>query len=693
MKKWKVWLSILCAAALTVSVLGTLAVSGGTQIWREEANLVEQILERDGHINGIWYPWFQHKFLGHNLTGNELFAEKCESDTWMQVGIDQYGETNIYREIYNLKALGFNILGLEGSPLGEGVIYDPYGNVLGVKQDYLQNIRRLLNICREVGIPVLWTMTMHSTIASEYWENGKYGWDILSQAYANPEVADQYAEKFVKPVCAVLNEYPDVVGMITVGVELENEINDSRIGNYFEGIRAMYGVNQEPMLYFIKQVHDTIAQESPHISRTIASTSYDFTIYEDIDFDFIGRNWYTKAGTGPSLESHRAPAPMIATEFGLGDGVMVPDETWTIKQIQFRESFIEEGYAGWMMWCWNNTGFGTAYDLLDATGTSTTDFRAGAYTIKYFADNMVADHQGKEIVLDKPVLFCNTGSGKVEWISSRQATALDLLRSTDGGRTWKKLLDKVSPYDYEEMFKGTYIDQEMAEHPQDGTTSMYKMVAYDDEGNKVNSVVGNEAIVVGPPINILEQQDRTYSFEDGLGEWIEFGANGTYEQGANYSAKVIEVADAPHGNKALEFKLNHTTDANGNIVNANEWHGIHLDTIQVKPNTQYKLVVHYKIAPDAAFEYEESDNTHKMSGYLFARGLGENGEGSANGDINGKELASIYLLHGSKNEWRTNDATFRTNDSGLLCLDLRAVQFAGTPVHYYIDYIQIYEVL
>ena len=80
---------------------------------------------------------------------------------------------NVYREIYNLKALGFNIMGYEGSPLSEGVVFDEYGNVLGVKQDYLKNIRRLLNICREVGMPVLWTLTMHSTVSSEYWENGK----------------------------------------------------------------------------------------------------------------------------------------------------------------------------------------------------------------------------------------------------------------------------------------------------------------------------------------------------------------------------------------------------------------------------------------------------------------------------------------------------------------------------------------
>ena len=35
--------------------------------------------------------------------------------------------------------------------------------------------------------------------------------------------------------------------MVSAGVELENEINDSKIGNYFDQ-RYLYGVNQENML-------------------------------------------------------------------------------------------------------------------------------------------------------------------------------------------------------------------------------------------------------------------------------------------------------------------------------------------------------------------------------------------------------------------------------------------------------------
>lgn len=642
-----------------------------TQTWREQPNGIEQILERDGYLEGIWFPWFRHTWLGHCLTGNDLYAEKTGDDSWMTVGLDQYGETNIYREIYNLKALGFNILGYEGSPLSEGVVFDDYGNVLGVKEDYLKNMRRLLNICREVGMPVLWTLTMHSTVSSEYWENGKLAWDITAQAYSNPKVADQYAKNFIKPVCEVLAEYSDVVMMVSVGIELENEINDSEIGNYFDH-RFMYGVEQEPMLYFINAVTEMAKKTIPDVSRVIGSTSFDFTIYDGIDLDFIGKNHYTMAADAPGIEKHHSTAPMIVTEFGFGDGVQIADDLWTIKQIQFRENFIKDGCSGWMMWCWSNSTFGTAYDLLDAGGTSTTDFRMGAYAIKYFIDNYRATYRGEEIVLDTPVLFCNRGSGLVEWISSRQATKLTLERSTDGGKTWKTLLNKVDPTKYEENYKGSYTDTEMANKKADGTTTMYRVTVWDDDGNQRVSKPSNQATVLGPSVNVLKEQNLNYSFDNGLSGWTEFGENGL-----NYTAKVITV----DGKKALELKLNHSYDANGKLVLGKDWYGVHLDNIAVKPNVQYELKVTYKIASDALFKYEESTEANKMSGYLILRS-----------DFSDDALAQTYMLAGSKKEWRTEAIIFKTDSSGKLCIDLRAVAFNGIPIHYYIDSIELYEV-
>lgn len=685
--KLKVILPILCSIALFFSVIGTVMVSGGTtvQTWRDEPNGIEKILERDGYIEGVWYPWFRHEWLGHCLVGNQMMADILGSQSPLKVGLEQYGEVNIYREIYNLKALGFNLLGYEGSPFGEGVIYDANGDVLGIEEEYLKNVRRLLDICKEVGMPVVWSVCFHSSALPDvHPEKGKFVWDVVSQAYANKEIADHYAERFVKPLCEVLAEYPETVVMISSGVELENEVNDSQIGDHFSDGRLIYGVTRDSMMYFLQKLTETVREELPDVSITHSSNASDMTWYENIDFDFLGRNQYNISARPYDIEGMRATAPVIATEFGFGDHAVLDDDLWTIKQIQFRDNFINEGYSGWIFWCWSNQGYGGPLDLLAADGKSTTDFRAGAYSIHFYAESYRAAHRGEEAVLDKTVLFCNKGSGTVEWISSRQATSLDLYRSLDGGKTWKALEKGMDPTEYEVNFKGSYIDEEVANMQPDGTTVMYKMIAYDDFGNEAVSDLSNEALVTGPPVNVFA--DYNCDFEDDLKDWHEFGDNSaTHPDGkGNYYAKVIEVDDAPSGKKVLEFKKN---------SGGSDWSGIHLDGIDVKPNTQYKIVLKYKIAPDAEFEYDESDNVNKMSGYLFIRGLAADGTGTGEGDLYDESIAELFLLSGSKNEWREDSRSFKTNESGKLGLDLRAVSYLGVPVHYYIDSIELYEVM
>ena len=692
----KVLLPILCSIALLCCVVGSTLASGFKMSWRGETE-IDKILERDGYIEGIWYPWFQHSYLGHGLSSNKMVAQiaagdKWESSTWMKVGIDQYGAINIYREIYNLKALGFNLMGYEGSPFGEGVKYGPNGEVLGIEEEYIQNVRRLLDMCEEIGMPVLWTITFHSTAINDLFpEYGKFAWDVIAQAYAHPDIADQYVENFVKPLCKVLAEYPETVVMVAAGVELENEINDSAIGNHFDQ-RELYGVTQDSMLYFLDAVTDTVNEVLPNVPVTNCSNSSDQTIYEHINLDFQGRNYYNVGARAPSIDELRATAPTIVTEFGLGDKVVVEDEVWTIKQINFRDNFIAEGHRGWMYWDWSNTGFGGVYDLLAAGGKTTTDFRAGAYAIHYYIEGYRAAHRGVEVVLDKPVLFCNKGSGTIEWISSRQATKLDLLRSTDGGKTWETLETGMIPTEYEANFKGTYVDEKIANMKPDGSTVAYKLIAHDDDGNTVESDPSNVAVVTGPPVNVLA--DYNCDFEDGLEGWQEFGKNGTYEDKANYSAQVIEPEGGAYkGKKVLEFKLNYGYDADGKLLLMGDWSGIHMDGITVKPNTGYTLTLKYKIAPDALFEYDVSDQINKMSGYLFIRGLDANGKGSGLGDIYDETLASPYMLAGSKLEWTEDKVEFKTNESDKLCLDFRAVSYLGVPVHYYIDSIELYEMI
>ena len=60
--RMKVLVPILCCGALLCSLLGALMVSGGiTAIRQDQPTGVDAILERDGYLEGIWYPWLTHQ--------------------------------------------------------------------------------------------------------------------------------------------------------------------------------------------------------------------------------------------------------------------------------------------------------------------------------------------------------------------------------------------------------------------------------------------------------------------------------------------------------------------------------------------------------------------------------------------------------------------------------------------------------
>ena len=491
MKKtvFKALLSLLCTLTLLlgvvpVAVFQTAAV-GADFPWTKENTLLEEILQRDGLLDGIWYPWINAGKSGHNLTGNDVMAKYYDTNggrDWATVEMDVYGADKIYREIYNLKAMGYNMLAWGGSIYGEGVIYDDHGDVLGIKQEYLDNARRLLDMCREIGMPVMWNIYFHSSSLPHYY--GIDGWNIVSRMLGDPTVAQHYAERFVKPLCQMLGEYPDVVALISIADEPENEINDSEIGNHFEHPTvAMFGVNQDDMIYFMRQINDMVKKVLPNVPRTVASNSWNTSLYRDFDLDLMGHNKYETTANVDPTESFMTDADILFTEYNVDGAADMTDEQLADALIKFRKGFMEEGYQGGFQWCWIPNATDATYYLLNKRPTSQTDFKSTVTDLRHYMDDYRAAHQGKTVTLDKPVLYANDGTGLVEWIPSRQATKMTLERSDDGGKTWKALLTDVDPAKYvNAKKKGVYRDTTA---PKSGFC--YRITVKDDKGNTATS--------------------------------------------------------------------------------------------------------------------------------------------------------------------------------------------------------------
>ena len=594
---------------------------------------VADILERDGYLEGIWFPWLTHDDLGHGFTANETMVEYV-NDNWSTVGIDQYSDTYLLEQIYNLKALGFNIMGYEGSIYAEGVIFDENGDVIGIKQEYLDNVRRFLDLCRQAEMPVLWTVCCHSASAVSYYNLEV--WYRMTQMYAVKEVADHYAERFVKPLCAVLAEYPDVVVMTATTSEVENEMNDPDMGNFTDS-RETYGVTRESMLYFVNAVADTLAECLPDVDRTLCGSTDNMTMYAETDLTFLGHQEYNSAGYADAIASFRSPLPMIISEFGLGDSLYPTEQDLVDKQIAFRDNFRAEGWRGWVMWCWQPDSAGSAYDLIAKDG-GLTDFRPVAYALHDYIEEYRAAHRGETVRLNTPTLFFNKGNGTVEWMKPTQPHTYKLERSVSGG-AWQTVATSGATVDAVGR-KYTYQDTTL---PAEGTVQ-YRVTATAD-GVSVTST-SNVAQVVAAATNLVGNG----GFESGMDGWELFGADGTYR---------ATSAAAHSGVSSLELDY-------GSV----EWQGVYQAAITVKPNTNYVLTYYYKYAAD-----DTARNT-----YCFIRGGG--------GTIYDDVITSSYMNTGSTTEWKKETVTFRTGDSGKIGIDFRVI--AG--VHTYIDDVELYEV-
>ena len=596
-------LMLFATAAPVLAKMGT-----GDMPFLKKGTLLEQILQRDGFIDGIWYPWFNGSTVGHNLTGNEVMAMHYGSSSgkateWARTELDYIGADEIYRQIYNLKAMGYNMMAYSGSIFAEGVHLDlQTGDVLGIKQDYLDNARRLLNICREVGMPVVWNVYFHSSSMPNYY--GMDGWHVVTRMAADKTVADHYVERFVKPLCQMLKEYQDILVMVSIADEPENEVNDVTVGDHYTGQRATYGVNRDSMLYLLRSINNMVKSQLPNVPRTIASTGgTNKSFYAELGLDLMGHNNYSNNSNMPEMDDFKSNRPAILAEYNVGGDAGESDDELTKALVLFRQRMKDRGYKGGLQWCWmhNASSNKTSYYLLTSRPESNTDFRGTVTDLRHYMDEYRAEYRGTSITLDAPVLYASKGTGLVEWIPSKRGVTMDLLRSNDGGASWTTVLSNVNQADYVgDTKKGSYKDSKTA-------NAIYKIVVRDAAGNTAESApncsyetsLAHKQTYVKPtlpaqigisyvkstlgkdqrnlisfgmennrPVNASENLIKDSSFEAGNGQW-------TSMLGGHVS--VVSDSTAPDGSKSLYFNTSGTTSGDFNTK----------FTVSVKKNTEY----------------------------------------------------------------------------------------------------------
>lgn len=646
-------ISVICAVALLIGCffsVAELADKGKS----EPKNRYEEILAEDGFVFGMNYPWIQ---IGHTLTGNEAMLKYGITDDGdpMTVGLDLYGDEYLYEGLYNLRALGYTMIGYWGSTYGEGVIYDEYGHVTGVKEEYLTNIARYLEICRRADMTVLWILQAHNdALISYFGEKGKNLWDLCSQAIVNPDESEAYIENFIRPVLRVLAQYPDVVALISASSEAENEINDNAWGDKFGGDRSHYGTTQEKMVSFLRKLTDATAEECPDIARTLVCNSSWLNMYNDFNLDVIGKNQYSSTGGVTNVEDLTTVFPAIMSEWGIGD--YKTEEQFTLMTMMMQENIEQKGYQGSYWWSYvaGDSG-GGSMSVFKSMAGSQTDFRPLMYSMHYHIVDFVANHRGEEVVLDVPAVFYNRGSGTVEFIASRQATSYDIERSLNGGTTWEKLAEGLLPSEVLDINseKGTYEDKTL---PTEGNV-MYRVTARDDEGNIAMSEPTNERAIIPPAPELVVNG----SFENGKEGWDFFLGNSSH----------ITSDYATDGGNAL-------------CLTGGAWEGVIQEFIPVEGGKRYK--VSYKYMRDPEIEIT-------TSAAFYIRYDEDFGVGDRDGEI---KLTAGWMNNAEAGEWSYYETTFVVPEGvNSVAFDLRVPDPSsqgGTQTKVYLDEISLKEV-
>ena len=424
----------------------------------------------DGYIEGVWIPWLTHTYLGSSLAPNDLegydnytLSDGTVKDYWQPlgtVGFDgDYSTTQLEMEIFNLRALGYNVLAYAGAPWGEGRINDlNTWYTTGVKQVYLDNIRKFLDICRKVNMPVCWYMHFHSSALPGYTNLDM--WYKVAQVQGSKEGADSYAKNFVKPVAELLAEYRDVVAMVGIADETFNEINDSDLGDKFnEGDRENYGVTQEDSMYFHAQIGQTVKSVMPDMPLTCADNADYYAMYGDAMLDMPGRNQYS-SGTNPSadVEDALATGPLLAGEYGMGGSAgQFTEGNWSSTMIGKRDAYLNAGYSGFFQWAYEpvfESGESlepNGNQMIAPGGNTPYDLRTGVWDSYYWIESKqyeLGDKTKNTTGNPAALYYCGTtvdwvgdkgtynGKGKVYWVQPKNQTGYKVERSTDGGNTW-----------------------------------------------------------------------------------------------------------------------------------------------------------------------------------------------------------------------------------------------------------------
>ena len=450
-------------------------------------NTLEYILARDGFIYGCDYDWpADVEYVNHCLGDNHIAFDGKQTAT--------FNRYQAFTDIYNIRAIGFNAVNYWILASLQGVCFDEDGFAIGLDDNFLKNLRCLLDICREIGIAVVPSMQPHGNANSWGGKNSRgesaiFVWNKYFKFIWHEKAREMYINNVIKPVCKVFAEYQDII--LCVGLTVENDtgwVSDIDLGYYQSDI----GTNWEVWTDFLNCLHDCVKEAAPDMltSTEEAGGIEKLARLSELKVDLIGGNYYHEGSYVPPRELYVTTRPGYIGEFNVGDyhGNNYQGFRWGKKRHEFFKTAKESGWIGGFFFRYGcDYGDCTMFDPKGSTLSYEHLYEWG-YGFRYVILDGIANHRGFAPEVEAPSLFANKGTKEVYWTPSRTTDIYRLERSLNGGETWEIVADNIdgkAACVSNGLIK--YIDEKLPE----GASFCYRVTAITSRGEEAQSKPNN----------------------------------------------------------------------------------------------------------------------------------------------------------------------------------------------------------
>ena len=546
-------LSVILAGLLFTTGVCYAAVNNIKKVEKKaKGSIYEQILDDHGFIYGInFYA------VPGGLGDTPATGANCE-----------FNAESLRCGLYNIKQTGMDAVQLWLFNRTCGLEYSENGDILGVQEKFLANLKTTCEIAKEIGINLSFTIQPHFdyTIESGLYSGSKTNYDKYTRFIREPEIREHYIEKAVKPVLNVLKNYPEILFGVTAYCEPEGDIYGEQNG------WLPWGTTIETMTEFLTRLVDTTREILPGIPVSLASGwNYEDSVryFNKLGLDYIGMDIYDDDGKVKDLSQMMMTSPVMMTEFGPSTGASSTNSYFHMTNYQ---NFIANaklgGYIGAFYWCYNGRG-----SMMSFLGSSDYDYLPMMASVHYTITDDRKAQQGKEDENDVPVMLYPGNDGTIKFFGSRTATSYTFERSKDG-KKW----EDAGTFDSTEIdVNYTLICSHFDKDTEAGNTYYYRVTANDEDGSKHTSDISYPIKAMKTICSEEENLVPDYSFEK-YDNPTDEGAFNIYSDvtGKHFSFVTGEAGDTVRsGNKAFRME------------GCNDWSWVGRTITGLKPNTKY----------------------------------------------------------------------------------------------------------